>query len=173
MHLFACFWYLSAKFRDLNESTWVARRDAAEYTIVYKYILAIYWALQTITTVGYGDFGSGDVTELCITTVWMVMGVAFYSFTVGSISSTIASSASSIDDLEAKLKALDDFKKTMGLPDELFIKIRQYLLNNYRTIYNNIAEEELLNELPMDLKDAVIYQEFGKVVETISILKNC
>lgn len=103
----------------------------------------------------------------------MVIGVAFYSFTVGSISSTLASSQSSIDDLEAKLKALDDFKKTMGLPDELFIKIRQYLLNNYRTIYNNIAEEQLLKELPIDLKDAVIYQEFGKVVEKITVLKDC
>ena len=56
MHLFACFWYLSAKFRDFDESPWVARRKAMEYTVVYKYILAVYWALQTITTVGYGDF---------------------------------------------------------------------------------------------------------------------
>ncbi len=69
-------------------------------SVGYLYVLGLYWALQTITTVGYGDFGSGNFGELLITTIWMCIGVAFYSFTVGAVTSTIVSQTSSIDDLE-------------------------------------------------------------------------
>lgn len=61
----------------------------------------------------------------------------------------------------------------MNLDDDLFITIRTYLLNNYRIIYDNIAEENLLEELPVDLKEEVLYREFGKVVEKIKLLAKC
>ena len=53
IHLFACFWYLSAKFDDFNPNTWVARKglagikdfDAAYTATVQKYVESLYWAL--------------------------------------------------------------------------------------------------------------------------------
>jgi hypothetical protein len=50
--------------------------------------------------VGYGEFGSGNFGELLITTIWMCIGVAFYSFTVGAVTSTIVSQTSNADALE-------------------------------------------------------------------------
>ncbi len=55
VHLMSCFWYLSAKFNDFNEDCWVVFRGIQDRENGYIYLTALYWALQTITTVGYGD----------------------------------------------------------------------------------------------------------------------
>lgn len=54
-----------------------------------RYYESIYWAFQTLTTVGYGDFGAHNSVEILVTCIWMFIGVAFYSFVTGSMISII------------------------------------------------------------------------------------
>ena len=56
-----------------------------------QYLAAIYWALQTLTTVGFGDIYAISTTERVITIFWMIFGIGFYSFTIGNLSQIIAS----------------------------------------------------------------------------------
>ena len=55
VHLMSCFWFLSAKFNDFDEDCWVVYRGIQDREGGYLYLTALYWALQTTTTVGYGD----------------------------------------------------------------------------------------------------------------------
>jgi len=57
-------------------------------------MLSIYWAITTIATVGYGDIHPFGVTEKLFTLVWMIVGVAFYSYTVSTLSSIMLGSNS-------------------------------------------------------------------------------
>ena len=50
----------------------------------------MYWAFQTLTTVGFGDFGAYNTGEIAITTIWMIVGVTFYTFVVASLTSIYA-----------------------------------------------------------------------------------
>ena len=52
-----------------------------------KYYYSIYWAFQTITTVGYGDFKVSNAYEILVTDFWIFIGVIFYSFAVGVMTS--------------------------------------------------------------------------------------
>lgn len=47
------------------------------------------WALQTLTTVGYGDINAGMQDERILSIMWMIAGVGFYSFTIGNLASII------------------------------------------------------------------------------------
>jgi hypothetical protein len=49
--------------------------------------MALYWAFQTVTTVGYGDFGCANMSEYIFTIGWMIAGVIFYSILVASVTS--------------------------------------------------------------------------------------
>jgi hyperpolarization activated cyclic nucleotide-gated potassium channel 2 len=55
------------------------------------YLKGCYWGIATLTTVGFGDIQGGTASEKLICIVWMMLGVAFYSFTVGSIASILSS----------------------------------------------------------------------------------
>jgi hypothetical protein len=42
------------------------------------WVNSIYWAFQTLTTVGYGEFGVHNIWEILITCLWLFVGVAFF-----------------------------------------------------------------------------------------------
>jgi len=44
----------------------------------------------TLTTVGFGDIVAYTAVEKVFAIVWMTFGVAFYSFTIGNLSTIMA-----------------------------------------------------------------------------------
>jgi len=86
VHLVGCFWFLSAKLDDFNPDTWVVRFGYLDYDPSQQYLASIYWALQTLTTVGFGDIYAKTIPEKVIAILWMIFGVGFYSFTIGNLS---------------------------------------------------------------------------------------
>jgi voltage-gated potassium channel len=51
--------------------------------------LAIWWALQTVTTVGYGDVVPTTVAGRIVGGIVMVIGVAFIAFVTAGVTSTV------------------------------------------------------------------------------------
>jgi len=62
-----------------------------------------------VTTVGYGDFTVNTTSEFVLATLWMLIGVNFYSFTIGNVSSIIATYDSKAALLNSKLNSLTDY----------------------------------------------------------------
>ena len=85
IHGVACLWFFSAQLNDFNEDTWIARKELQEASITRQYILSLYWSIQTVLTVGYGDIGAVTNLEKWISIGWMMVGVGFYSFGIGTI----------------------------------------------------------------------------------------
>ena len=90
VHLMGCIFFMVAKFDDLHSGTWVARSDLIYDDPSRQYLFAVNWALQTLTTVGYGEIGAVTGAEQVTALIWMVVGVGFYSFTIGNLSSIIS-----------------------------------------------------------------------------------
>ena len=78
VHVYACLWYLQSRMSNHDPDTWVARYGAQDTETKILYLTAVYWSCQLLTTVGYGDFGVGNKTEIIMSIFWMVFGVAFY-----------------------------------------------------------------------------------------------
>jgi len=54
------------------------------------YVTAVYYTVTTISTVGYGDISGTNNLEKIICCFLMVMGVFFFSFSSGSLTSIIS-----------------------------------------------------------------------------------
>lgn len=124
VHLISCFWFMAASFSDFGPDTWVARMSMQDQDNPTMYLMCIYWALQTVATVGYGDFGAITEAELFLSVFWMIFGVGFYSFVIGNLTSIIANANANSENLYNKLKALEEFAKKTKLPEELHFKIK-------------------------------------------------
>jgi Trk-type K+ transport system membrane component len=98
LHLAACFWLICASIltdesteADNFEGTWLYtyKTENENLSVSDMYVLAIYWAVQTATTVGYGDISSVNSTERLFCASMMVIGVMAFSFANGALSSII------------------------------------------------------------------------------------
>ena len=60
-HLLACLWVLIASFSDEDANKWVdSFPDHKESDL---YLVAFYWTITTLSTVGYGDIGANNGLE--------------------------------------------------------------------------------------------------------------
>jgi voltage-gated potassium channel Kch len=88
--------------------------------------LGMWWALQTVTTVGYGDAVPTNVVGRILAAVVMLEGIAFVAIVTAAVTSTFVARAtrdqeaelakedrSDRDEIEARLEALD--RKLDGL----------------------------------------------------------
>jgi voltage-gated potassium channel len=77
--------------------------DHSEYANVW---VGMWWAMQTVTTVGYGDVTPADRSGRIVASVVMLQGIAFLTITTAVITSTFIARAQT-ERLE-ELRAQDD-----------------------------------------------------------------
>mmetsp|Transcript_22917 Transcript_22917/g.35261 ORF Transcript_22917/g.35261 Transcript_22917/m.35261 type:complete len:92 (-) Transcript_22917:1218-1493(-) len=91
----------------------------------------------------------------------MVLGVNFYSFTIGNVSSIIASLDSKAALLNSKLNTLTEYSLKYNLPMSTQSKIKNFFENQARTIGNDGDWESLFSELPPSLRTDVVQSTHG------------
>jgi hyperpolarization activated cyclic nucleotide-gated potassium channel 1 len=171
VHLMSCLWYLVAKFQDFSEDAWVAQNELMDSSIGHKYVSSMYWAFQTLTTVGYGDVISITVYERVVSLIWIVFGVIFYSFTIGSLQSIIRSFDSSAQELQMKQNTLQEFSKRVKLPDETKLKIEKFLENNKNNQKQMSEGIELIRDLPAIIRSDLIYEMHGDIISQVKVFQ--
>jgi hypothetical protein len=112
------------------------------------YTRCLYWAFQTLTTVGYGDFGCKTNWEMIITIFWMGFGVIFYSLTVGTLTSVITEEVMNEESLTLKLRAIETFSVETKLDETLKEQLKTFLSNNYNELFQRVDEDAMLASLP-------------------------
>jgi len=99
-------------FNDMDPSSGV--------TPTYQLIVSCYYALTTLSTVGYGDYYPVNSLERVIAVVLMLGGVAFFSYIMGNF-----------------IEILTSYEKKMGVTDN------SGDLNNWVAIVQRFASQPL------------------------------
>jgi hypothetical protein len=94
VHLMACAWYMQARMYDFSPTTWVYQKGLVDTGQIKKYCYSLYWAFQTITTVGYGDFGANNFIEYFINIFMMIVGGVSYSLLTATLTSNFSVASS-------------------------------------------------------------------------------
>jgi voltage-gated potassium channel len=94
--------------------------DSDEYPTVG---LGIWWALQTVTTVGYGDVAPAHVSGRIVGAVVMLEGIAFIAIVTAAITSTFVARASRDYQAEVAQHELSDREFIERRFDELERKL--------------------------------------------------
>lgn len=140
-HCAACVWVMIERkvsdyhFVDEDSPSWLsALRSAkgdccspdAERDPLCVYTLALYWAMMTLTSVGYGDITPQNQLEYSLCTLLMLISGFVWAYIVGSVCSVLAQ----IDPENARFKqttdALNQVMEQWNVPAGLRSKLREY-----------------------------------------------
>jgi hypothetical protein len=89
IHMAACVWYSIAVFNHFEPESWVVRKGYQDKGMEYIYPVAVYWAITTLTTVGYGDVTARTTDELSFSLVWMFFGIIFYTCIISILTTNL------------------------------------------------------------------------------------
>jgi voltage-gated potassium channel Kch len=89
--------------------------DHSEYASIW---VGMWWALQTVTTVGYGDVTPVKPIGRIIASFVMLEGIAFVTIVIAAITSTFVARAAKEGDLQGELLA-DDTAVESGVEAQL------------------------------------------------------
>ena len=134
LHFSACWWYYIARLAQFNPDTWIARYELQDKSNGYLYLVSFYWAITTLTTVGYGDISSKTTEEITFSIVWMFFGVGFYSYIISILTSVLTSEDARQAVMEEKYKQLDLLAIEKGLPLTLIKDIKKNIYKNMEAL---------------------------------------
>ena len=118
-----------------------------------RYTRALYWAVTTLTTVGYGDItpDPSSTLQMFFTMLVMLLGVGMYGYIIGSVSTLIGNLDAARANYLGKMEEVNLFLKSRDVPEGLRERVRNYYRYLWET-HKSTTTGMLLNELPHTLE---------------------
>jgi len=127
LHIFACLLFLSSKYENFNEETWVYKSNLLGKSLEFQYITSLYFSLTSIATVGYGDLHPGTSLEISLSLIWMSMGVFIVSLSVSQFIVLLNSILESDIMVTRSLKIVDEIAKRVELNNLLKVRLMKFI----------------------------------------------
>jgi potassium channel len=113
LHSSACIFLWMAFHHTHKESTWIGSqvRDFADRSVWVGYTYAVYWAITTLATVGYGDLHAVNPGEMVFTVFYMLFNMGLTSYIIGHMTNLVVHAAATTFKMVKHLTACATFNK--------------------------------------------------------------
>jgi len=177
-HLLACAWaavgLLSASECELGDTqggSWFCSYEGMNWVkagVEDRYLTSFYFAMTTISTVGYGDIVPNTAPERLFVIFAMTLGGLFYGLVVANMSSLVNSMDWNTRMYYEKMDTLVSYMKAKGFPSDLGFRVRRYF-KHYLREKTSLDEREILHQLSSQLRAEVALHLIDDVVYSIPL----
>lgn len=183
-HWFACIWGIQVALAERNVGTWV---DSFNYCTPVSnfppnatvrgspistysaddcvpdgpwalYSASAYWAVMTITSIGYGDIHATDnnISEQVLNTLLMLTGAMLWGHVIGTFCGIVATMNPHHAEFNRRMDDLNSYLALNNLPQELRRRLREYL-HQTRHLQMASASKEIVTLLSPALQGEVTW----------------
>ncbi|CAK0847147.1 unnamed protein product, partial [Prorocentrum cordatum] len=89
--------------------------------------MALYWAVMTFTSIGYGDITPHNFTEYLTSTVCMLIMAMLWTYIIGSVCGIVGTMNPHQVQFQELMDNLNSYMDELGVPRKTKWKIRSYL----------------------------------------------
>merc|ERR1711871_750114 len=97
------------------------------------YIVALYWAAMTMSTIGYGDVVATTTAERVVATFGMFIGSSIFAYIVGAVTGTVATMGARKTEFYELMDAVNAYMEEVQLPKQIRMRIREYFRHRFNT----------------------------------------
>ncbi|KAL4478064.1 hypothetical protein ABPG72_013503 [Tetrahymena utriculariae] len=144
-----------------------------KYPFFIQFLWALYWAVTTILTVGYGDITPKEPNEVVVTIICMLISCVIFAYCINSIWEIL-------QDLKKKevkymeiMNAINRYMRDKSVNTQLKLKIRAYIQYYYKKqkSRDESMEQVIISKLPPNLREELIFQSHIEIFEKVNWMK--
>lgn len=139
---------------------------------VTRYNIALYWAITTLATVGYGDIVPKDNLSRVFTMHIMLIGAASYGFMISQISTFLLALDIRKEEEKNQLETLASIFKHYAIPKSLQRQTMSFFRHRLQKASID-SEQKILGALPKVLSNEIQVFMNIKPLSHVSLFKNC
>ena len=125
-----------------------------------------------MTVVGYGDISSKAAIEINLIVIWMLIGVGFYSFTIGNLTAIFQSQDTS-KEYNDDINSVDDLTQQVSMPEYVADELYNYVrYNNLKNPFWSASSKLIIQKLPAMLRNYTVLTANGQLVCRVSFLQH-
>ncbi len=164
-------WQTSVDPRLLDSDEGPDATDAAvcvSESVGSRYATSMYWALMTISTVGYGDYTAQTNAEKLWCMFAMLAGSLIFAAITGNLSARMMATKGALQQFNTKMDEVRNYLADKGLPvgQRRMIEAHYAKLWHSKSIY---SEKEILERLPTSLSTPVVQLLYENVMGSVAL----
>lgn len=184
-HWIGCIWYFVGSWQAENvganiftgDFVWIQKpllsgNGYDQTDVRTKYTAAVYWALTTMTSVGYGDIVPLTNIERYFTIFVQLLGAICTAVIFGNVGAALISHENAMAKNSQRVQTINEIIDFHDLPEELLGRIKENI--NYMLIrHRGLDSSEMLDDLPGNLRTDLLVHSMGNVISSSHLFKNC
>ncbi|GAQ82666.1 potassium channel [Klebsormidium nitens] len=173
-HFAGCFFYfLATTYPVASQSyTWIGSDtdDFRAFSLYRRYITSLYFAVVTLTTVGYGDYSPQSVREISFAIFYIIFSMGLTAYVIGNITALIQKSSARTLQYRQNLKDLHTYCVYNNLPASLRSEMVEFMQLKFR-----ISEKrrDVLDQFPRPIRARVAKLLHRGYLEGADLFQGC
>ena len=143
-HVTGCGFFWVARVENFADETWVAQGGFVDASPTTQYVASLYWAITTLSTVGYGDIFPGTTAERIYSTIVMVFNMGVFGYVTGCFVVLVTQADAEVLKWRHAIDDARRFGKRNKIPREARVRMKHYLILKRRT---HAVSTDVLDEL--------------------------
>lgn len=157
IHWVACIWFLTAFLDGFPADSWVTNLGLAGASPTEQYLRSLYWAVTTMTTVGYGDITPGRPIEYILAIIVMLMGASIYAFIIGNIASLFSNFDSAKTAHQNRIDAITQYLRYQNISPTILAKVIDYY-DYVWARHRDMGTKQLFQDIPDSFRLEIMQQ---------------
>jgi voltage-gated potassium channel len=141
-------------------------------TVARRYIRSLYWAIVTMTTVGYGDITPHRDIEYVFTMVVMLMGASGYAFIIGKIASLFSNIDAAKANFWNRIEAVNQYLRSRHVPHNINEQVRNYYEYMWAH-HRGVKEDTLFDDLPVQFRLEILRYLTRDLLDSVPLFRHC